>query len=287
MKHRFGAGAIELIAKVVRAHPPEEAYQFAVSSKAIHRLTTDVLSGVATSSDLDGPSCFERTIQLRRFLSNQDLWVDPARRVSLARWIVTDWGQVDKSADDDHDLVALIDAADSDHLKSEPFSIKRPASWTKYLAFRYPHQRAIFDARVAFTLNWLLMKSGESKFFPFPETANTLLRALDYRMWLAARMLGATYVRKVFDEEVQAGRVKSRAVSKCMKEIVIPSNYYQAYCDLLGSVGDKVFTDDPWAITKTEMVLFSIAPTTIAGDVLDAMSRIAGDSTDTRKPTGN
>lgn len=99
-------------------------------------------------------SNFEKNIQLKSIF--RSLW-DKHDHLELAKWIVSDWGGIkgNKIAT----LQKFVTEIDNNHLE---LSITGVASYSKMLSFIYPEQYAIYDARVAASLNIIQMLSGSA-----------------------------------------------------------------------------------------------------------------------------
>ncbi|MDD5273178.1 MAG: hypothetical protein PHU14_10710 [Methylovulum sp.] len=133
------------------------------------------------------------------------------------------------------------------------------------MAFREPTEYAIYDARVIYSLNWLLFENGSEKFFPSPNGRNTLMGALDYTMFLLVKQLSLKHVKEEIDGDIkrrfEKTTAKSRAIANLKKKLYFKkSDAYSHYCKLLNILAIKLFNEgDKHALTKTEMILFAIA----------------------------
>ena len=70
----------------------------------------------------------------------------------IKKWIIQDWGGIRRG---DSSLQGHLSTAEKGigTEESDPkreFAIERIASWSKYLAFKYPKRYAIYDARVIY-----------------------------------------------------------------------------------------------------------------------------------------
>jgi len=285
--HSHSDATVKALATAIQGYKLEDVYQFPLDEKSLERLKTILPPETALPISAAG-TVFDRTLALRKVLANSRLWSNTRCRVSLAGWVIKDWGGIkSKNKPDEEDaaapkngklLATLLDKADEYHRKCE-FAVTDVASWSKYLAFRFPATRAIFDARTAYALNWLLWqstKSSRKEYFPSPPGRNTLLNALDYRLWLAAKVLGRQKVAKVIEEDIASREReggKSSAVSDCMSAFALSGkSFYEEYCSLLSAVAREVYPQDPtWGLTKIEMTLFGIATTDIARKVFNTI----------------
>lgn len=98
-------------------------------------------------------------------------------RENIFFWIVYEWGGVKKNKSSS--VTTFANAYNnSNGNMNQLVSIvaskgERVASWSKILSFLYPHDYFIYDARVAFTLDYLLGK----KKYPVPSGSNTVINA--------------------------------------------------------------------------------------------------------------
>ncbi|MBU5440121.1 hypothetical protein KQI42_19185 [Tissierella sp. MSJ-40] len=69
----------------------------------------------------------------------------------------------------------MEESSDSNKLAFESI-----ASVSKVLSFMFVEQYIIYDARVAYAMNWIFLKTNSSKvFFTMPESRNSKLNTLD------------------------------------------------------------------------------------------------------------
>jgi hypothetical protein len=279
----FDEAIVSAVAESIRTSSPQEAYKFPVTVEALEQLKNLLPKKIAL---VESPgSDFDKTISIRRLLATEELWKEKSNRDALASWIVRDWGGVrrGKKADEEDSgeeisekkLERILDKADKYHQNGKS-RMSDVASWSKYLAFRYPAHHAIYDARTAYALNWLLWTAQAKLFFPFPPGRNSLLIALDYRLWLAAAVLSREVVEARLEKDIQSRESdggKSSFVSDCLSDFTIDGRrYYAVYCDLLRQIARKVYgNDDEWGLTKVEMTLFALATTSVLREVFSVL----------------
>ena len=279
----FDEAIVNTVAESIRTSSPQDVYKFPVTAEALEQLKNCLPDKVEL---VESPgSDFDKTIAIRRLLATEELWNEKSNRDALASWIIRDWGGVRREEDaDERDsgdktskkkLGTILDIADKYHQNGKS-RMSDVASWSKYLAFRYPAHHAIYDARTAYALNWLLWKARSKRFFPFPPGRNSLLSALDYRLWLAAAVLSREIVEARLEEDIQSRESdggKSSIVSDCLNDFTIDGRrYYVVYCDLLRRIANKVYgKDDEWGLTKVEMTLFALATTSVVREVFSAL----------------
>jgi hypothetical protein len=118
------------------------------------------LFSITELNSLTIENIFEREIKLKKLISKKlnelKLKNDPNFYV-LANWIVVKWGGI-KSNLSKNDIDTF--------LNSEKPKFERIASTSKVGSFLYPNSHIIYDSRVAYSLNWiLLIKTSRIKFF--------------------------------------------------------------------------------------------------------------------------
>lgn len=216
--------------------------------------------------------------------------------ISLSEWIVQDWGGINSG--DEGKFMQILKRAEGDHSRKiadntiRTFKCDRIASWSKHLAFKYPRERAVYDAKVIYSLNWLLFKAygllpqdhQRVKYFPFLMGQNSAIGLLDYEIYLLFRdgAQDSSDINKAFECEVEERRSGSRKNSGFVRKIrknsqifIEEDTAYSEYCNLLQRLAEKLYPDDvQHQLTKTEMILFSIADVEIAKEVLQYISNV-------------
>ncbi|MCA4777906.1 hypothetical protein [Empedobacter stercoris] len=72
----------------------------------------------------------------------------------LSIWIIKDWGGIKTS--NISDTIQLINR----FIKTEKPDFKRIASSSKVGSYLYPHKNIIYDSRVAYSLNWIILSQN-------------------------------------------------------------------------------------------------------------------------------
>jgi len=106
-----------------------------------------------------------------------------SRRYEIADWYVRRWGGVRKNKPET--LSGYVTASETDLLERGTAGI---ATWTKVLVVRDPERYAIFDARVATSLNALQLIHGHSDPILFPNLQNQNRTIGDFQKWLQGRV---------------------------------------------------------------------------------------------------
>lgn len=206
---------------------------------------------------------YSLTLKLREKMQVELQSSDLGRTAKIAEWIVKDWGGIPLG----NDLPACVKRAEEEHVRNVgEFTFERIASWSKFLAFKYPQKYAIYDARVVYSLNWILLVSGAKKFLPVLEGRNSVMGLLDYKLRLLIDVHGKSRIEVALAE--RKGN-KTHFMSGLEKDVFFEkTKAFSIYCYLLSLVAAQIYPNDSHGLTKVEMILFSIADRGIAQDVL-------------------
>ncbi|MBV5330759.1 MAG: hypothetical protein JZU65_24520 [Chlorobium sp.] len=217
---------------------------------------------------------FSPTLKLRKIISNAIINANQDEKIKIAEWIVKEWGgiPIGKNFKDCINDALSQHNAESEQNAKKVFKFERIASWSKFLAFMYPKEYAIYDARVVYSLNWILLSAGADKFFPVLEGRNSVMGLLDYKL----QLLLTKHKKNEIVEKLEARKGnKTHFLSGLEKDVFYDkSKAFSEYCCLLREIAEKIYPtkDDPHALTKVEMILFSIADRDIAVDVLKCLA---------------
>ncbi|SDA96816.1 hypothetical protein SAMN03159443_05780 [Pseudomonas sp. NFACC15-1] len=175
--------------------------------------------------EIDGSNWYEKARALKRHVA-QEWTASPEQRMALADYAVRVWGGVRGNA-----LATMQGYVQTVSQGRVPDKHKGIASWSKVAAFSNPTEHAIFDARVAFSLNVLQRLHGDEQRWWFPHLAgrNTHLNACWPRLKTQARE--QRWIR------------------------IATTDVYPTYIELLVNVSRKLDVE----IGDVEMLLFSKA----------------------------
>lgn len=158
---------------------PEGIYEWEISATARVRL-----EGIVgrLEHDTSALTALERNQDIRDRLAPAISAADPARLYDLAAWIIKDWGGISGGRrSDDVDPLKLWSEAlhgfGSDQITAfvQAQGNKRVSSWSKLLAFADASTYAIYDTRVAVTLNIALKALGDERRFHLPQGRNDIV----------------------------------------------------------------------------------------------------------------
>lgn len=167
-------------------------------------------------------------IALKQHLTDAWSRADTAEKAKLARWIVADWGGVRGN-------LPITLQAHLDQLENDARPLKGVASYSKILSVVNCTQYAIYDARVAVSLNAVQLTSGVAMpvFFQYVPSQNKAIQAF----------------AKTFPIQELVGNRKWHQVER--------DATYNTYLALLHQLKSH-FPDTE--IYHLEMTLFSLAP---------------------------
>jgi hypothetical protein len=224
-----------------------------------------------------GQSNFKKTLMLRKHIPNEmgELIAEDNRNNTfrIAKWIIVEWGGISRGANDDR-LKACLKDAEEAVLADKKVAFDRIASWSKYLAFKYPKRFAIYDARVIYSLNWLLFTTKNRPYFPMPPGRNSVLELLDYKIILLFDCNQQEELKTNLHSDISSNRSNGRSVfsRNISKQTFLQERHYSQYCALSRQIAKELYGEGEDGLIKVEMILFSIADREIASAVLDFFS---------------
>jgi len=144
-------------------------------------LLANIAGKQATDAFYDIADSQLQNVQLRTLLREPLRSTDVKKRNAAIKWVVYDWGNIPPKSEGDEDRLYKMCAELKDYGDEDvkQFIVKnkidRIASWSKVLAFADSDKYAIFDARVAMSLNALLEEVNfKRKFFMPPSISKPL-----------------------------------------------------------------------------------------------------------------
>jgi len=134
--------------------------------------------GVATEPELSELqsstiSNFQKDEKLKSILSKalNSYAIDSQEFETIALWIIRDWGRINTGLDTMKRVL--------EYLRTDRPKFKRIASTSKVGGFMTPTERIIYDSRVAYTVNWIILsENAGDKFFPIPEGRNSKMQVI-------------------------------------------------------------------------------------------------------------
>ena len=178
----------------------------------------------------------------------------------LSIWIIKDWGGIKTS--NISDTIQLINR----FIKTEKPDFKRIASSSKVGSYLYPHKNIIYDSRVAYSLNWIILsQNAGSHYFPIPEGRNSKMKAFDLNVLIRLKNISNYQVSDI-------NELNNRLFIKQSDSnlFISEKNAYDELKKLILQVHRILWKNDLEKIENlyyTEMLLFAIADREIYVDI--------------------
>lgn len=190
-----------------------------------------------------GKTDYEKNIRLKQVIENSPK--GNYKDEELNSWIIKDWGGIHNFNTENQDRIRKY-KLELDKGKLMKKSFETISSLSKLSAFYEPEKYVIYDSRVIYSLNWLLLKTNNTqyRFFPMPESRNAELRKYDLNT-LINLINSEKETDKLYYNENEA---------------------YFMLCELVKKLSEKVFKDKehPYYL---EMLLFHIADRNILAEI--------------------
>lgn len=234
--------------------------------------------GLMNSTEYEFIKCienyFERNVQLKKILKEKlNHCTDDELMEDFYEWIICEWGGIRTLKKDE--LAKEIKVVLEKLQNCGQIDFKRIASISKVLSFMYPEKYIIYDARVAYSLNWIILKSkaGE-KFFPIPDSRNSKLAAFDMNSLIRLTNIN------IFSNVMSTSGIEKRFISDTDKNIFIKDkDAYSVMCKLISAINKELWQGQIEKVEYpyyTEMLLFSIADTVIFRDMVQSCKLMIG-----------
>lgn len=212
-------------------------------------------------------SHFTKNVGLK-FLMNKDINDDSKDYFEISKWIVKVWGGI--KGIKDSSLNEIID-----NLNYNRYPFKNISSWSKINSFENIKRDIIYDSKVIYSINWLLLKLNidEYKFFLQPLSRNNKLTTFPLD----------TLINFHHNDKIDF----TKRGESIMGNIYYKKNYvYEKYRDLIHQINFSIWSDESIDLTKligksiflkdypffTEMLLFNISDDVLYKDIIDSIS---------------
>jgi len=218
--------------------------------------------------EINALSPYEKELHLKRIVGqklNNTLKSNVRLFEKLSLWIIKDWGGITSA--NDNDTISLVKA----FLKQDNPNFNRIASTSKVGAYLYPDRNVIYDSRVAYSINWIILsENAGQKFFPIPEGRNSKMAAFDMNVLIRLKNI-SVYRPKDINNLVQSQFIKNsdKKIFIDKKDAYFELNNLVKQINRLLWKGDK---EKEQNLYFTEMLLFSIADREIFLDITSKFS---------------
>lgn len=204
---------------------------------------------------INSKSHFERELILKEIIGtnlNESYKSNPSLFEKLCVWVIKDWGGI--TFNSYQETFKLIEA----FLNKDKPSFTRIASTSKIGSFMFPERNVIYDSRVAYSLNWIILSENAGNiFFPIPEGRNSKMSAFDLNVLIRLKNISAYQTENIKDLDHRLFITNSDK-----KLFIDKKEAYFELNNLLKQVNQRLWKGDSQKEDKlyyTEMLLFSIA----------------------------
>lgn len=178
-------------------------------------------------------------------------------------WIIKDWGGINLNKE-------IVKSLVFEFSTKKDWGFDRIASISKVASFMFPEEFIIYDSRVAYSLNWIILKTDAgNKYFPIPEGRNSKMTSFDINTLIHIKHANNFYTN---DHQELLG--KNKFISKRDQIIYFDKkDAYKRLNRLIKEISEKLWDGDLEKTQKlhlyyTEMLLFSIADNVIFQDIV-------------------
>lgn len=143
-------------------------------------------------------------------------------------------------------------------ITNENLTFERIASTSKVLSFYKPTDYIIYDSRIAYSLNAImLLVDASKKYFPVPKGTNSKMNAFNIEVLIRLKHKPREYIRNG----------SKKLISNADKTLFFKENdAYSILNNTIKKINKEFYKNDPYKQDKpfyTEMLLFGIADTLI------------------------
>ena len=213
-------------------------YEWPKIGKSIDELLEDFNFENGVKLSVDGKTNYEKNVALKKLIS-KECEQQGLEDTGISEWIIQKWGGISKLS---KNIETYIDCAKN---KKYPLKLDGVASYSKLFAMFHYKEFAIYDARVAVSLNIVQLLSSEKNvlFFPFLSGRNKITGHdhRDGRGFSRLKEFSRMHIANTSLQEWYA--------------ITPKAEVYRVYNDLLKKVSKKI----GWPLHDIEMLLFSSA----------------------------
>jgi hypothetical protein len=208
---------------------------------------------------------FDREIKLKKIITkkiNELKLNNDSNFYVLANWIVVKWGGI-KSNLSSNDIDIF--------LNSERPEFKRIASKSKVGAFLFPQNHIIYDSRVAYSLNWIILSTqAGSHFFQIPSGRNSKMCSFDINVLIRLFNISNYIPKKVEDLK------NKKFINNIDEQKYISKNdSYINIRNLIKLINHELWKGDEEKVKNlyyTEMLLFAIEDKEVYFDIVNSVN---------------
>jgi len=260
METKFDTDKIVAYLEKYKAKLPE-LYKW--NAKIERLVELEILTNIEVSEINILANNYEKELYLKKNIGkklNDALILNSSLFDKICLWVIKDWGGITTA--NDIDTLNLI----KNFLLQEKPNFNRIASSSKVGSYLFPEKNIIYDSRVAYSLNWIILSENAGQyFFPIPEGRNSKMSAFDLNVLIRLKNMSKYHPENMQDLDHKL------YIKNADKKIFI--NKKDAYFELNNLV--RIISKKLWKgnvekernLYYTEMLLFSIADREVFMDI--------------------
>ncbi|WP_260393639.1 hypothetical protein [Riemerella anatipestifer] len=140
---------------------------------------------------------YEKALHLKKIVGQnlKETYInDKTLFYEICLWIIRDWGGIFTA--NDNETIKLIES----FLNKEVIEFQRIASISKVSSYLYPEKNIIYDSRVAYSLNWIILsENAGQKYFPIPKGRNSKMIAFDLNVLIRLKNISIYQPNEISD----------------------------------------------------------------------------------------
>jgi hypothetical protein len=254
---------IDKIVEYLEKHKSDLPKLYRWKAKIERLVELDTLTKEKVTEINNLKSYYEKELQLKVIVGEKlrdTFKFDKELFNKLCLWIIKDWGGIN-TANDSGTLVLI-----QKYLETDKPDFNRIASTSKVGAFMFPERNVIYDSRVAYSLNWIILSQNAGQyFFPIPEGRNSKMSAFDLNVLI--RLKNISNYKPANIEHLD----HKRFINNADKKLYIDSkDAYYELTKLIKAISKQLWIGDAEKEQKlyyTEMLLFAIADREVIMDI--------------------
>ena len=216
-------------------------------------IDSNIFTDNEKNSLLEEQNIFRRNVRLKELIKNKAN--NSYELTNLNFWIINNWGGIRTFKENEKNLNRFKEFS-AQLLKSKLTldTFGTISSLSKVASFIDPDNYVIYDSRVVYAINWLILTTGttELKYFPMPSSRNKKLVDFDINT-----IINLVNIEKYKRNETLYYDHKTA---------------YFEFCDLIKSLVGTVFNDNQTKPYHLEMLLFTIADKEIFDELTKKIS---------------
>ena len=197
-----------------------------------------------------------------KFIVSEGLNDSTKDKELIAKWIIKTWGGIKGISDSSIKTIV-------ENLNNKKYSFNNISSWSKVHSFKNVDTDVIYDSKVIYSVNWLLLNlDNDYRFFLQPEGRNKKLTTFPINAIINFKNTNLIDTSKRGSKAFEKIYLEENEVYVKYREFVSLLNsklWNDEYIDLTKLIGKKIYLRDYSFFT--ELLLFNMADDVIVEDV--------------------